>query len=473
MKKLTALTLAAILAAGTVAVKAETAVKLIVDNKIVNADVVTENDRTLVPLRALMETADAEVIWHGETKQIDVKRGDKALTLQIGSNIMKSATGDRTLDAAPAIYGEGTTYLPIRAVCEELGMSVEWDGGTKTVLVTTPDGYTCVDFHNGLTVEDFAAMNDMTNDELAREMGLEYSEIQGMLYAEATNMQTLGFFTEQGGITVEEFSEYYEVDNVDANTTIGEFVGELTLENFINYAGLGQFFQTSDEALAYYRQYYELGEEYSLDTKYKFVRTIVDTKELERILAQQKKEEEMERLASEASEKLDELTQNTLSVTITLEDGSVMKGELYPDLAPITVANFKKLCDSDFYDGLIFHRVIDGFMIQGGGYDKDMNFKEADTIKGEFVSNGVANGLFHDKGVISMARASDPDSATSQFFIVDETASHLDYEYAAFGIITEGLDVLEKISAVETGSNEYGMTDVPVEPIIIKTIDVE
>ena len=132
-------------------------------------------------------------------------------------------------------------------------------------------------------------------------------------------------------------------------------------------------------------------------------------------------------------------------IEIEMENGDVMKGELYPEVAPITVENFLKLIDEDFFAGLIFHRVIPGFMIQGGGYTKDFKEKHCDSIKGEFKSNGVNNELKHTEGVLSMARANDPDSAGSQFFIMAEEAPHLNGQYAAFGKITEGLDIVHAV----------------------------
>lgn len=154
-----------------------------------------------------------------------------------------------------------------------------------------------------------------------------------------------------------------------------------------------------------------------------------------------------------------------IEIIIEMENGDVMAGELYPQHAPITVENFLKLIDEDFFAGLIFHRVIKGFMIQGGGYDKDFNHKDASSIKGEFASNGVENNLIHTKGVLSMARTAYKDSASSQFFIMHDNAPHLDGEYAAFGKITEGLDVIDKIAAVKTN-----FQDAPLQPVIIKTI---
>ena len=127
----------------------------------------------------------------------------------------------------------------------------------------------------------------------------------------------------------------------------------------------------------------------------------------------------------------------TYTVTITMEDGGVMKGELYPEIAPITVENFKKLCDEKFYDGLTFHRIIKGFMIQGGDPDGNGTGGPGYSIKGEFSANGVPNDLKHTRGVLSMARAMDPNSAGSQFFVMHQDAPHLDGQYAAFGKITE------------------------------------
>ncbi len=169
---------------------------------------------------------------------------------------------------------------------------------------------------------------------------------------------------------------------------------------------------------------------------------------------------------------LGELTQNTVAITIELEDGRNMNAVLYPDLAPVTVENFLKLIDEDFFSGLIFHRVIPEFMIQGGGMDKDMAEKEAEEIVGEFDINGFKNPLTHKRGVLSMARlGNNNDSASSQFFIMHKDSPHLDGQYAAFGRISdeESLKVVDEIANVPTTS--AGMhQDVPAEPIIIKTI---
>ena len=140
-------------------------------------------------------------------------------------------------------------------------------------------------------------------------------------------------------------------------------------------------------------------------------------------------------------------------ITITMENGDVMKGELYPEIAPNTVNNFISLANKHFYDGKIFHRVIPGF-----------------SIKGEFAQNGFANDLKHTPGVLSMARAMHPDSAGSQFFIMHETSPHLDGAYAAFGKITEGLDVIDKIAKVPTDFRDRPLEDQVIATIVIDTL---
>ena len=143
-----------------------------------------------------------------------------------------------------------------------------------------------------------------------------------------------------------------------------------------------------------------------------------------------------------------------MNIEIEMENGGIIKAELYPDVAPITVENFVSLIERNFFDGLIFHRVIPGFMIQGGGFTADGQHKETDSIKGEFDGNGVTNPLKHTRGVLSMARTMFPNSASSQFFIMHEDAPHLD-----------GIEVVDEIA--ETPTN---MQDKPIEDQIIKTI---
>ena len=154
-------------------------------------------------------------------------------------------------------------------------------------------------------------------------------------------------------------------------------------------------------------------------------------------------------------------------IEIKVRDYGTMRAELYPKNAPKTVENFLALVDRGFFDGLIFHRVIKNFMIQGGGYDSQFEQRRADPIKGEFAANGwMLNTQKHTRGTLSMARTSDPDSASSQFFIMHKDAPHLDAQYAAFGLVTEGIDVVDKIADVKTGRMGY-FSDVPRTPVVI------
>ena len=163
-----------------------------------------------------------------------------------------------------------------------------------------------------------------------------------------------------------------------------------------------------------------------------------------------------------------------MNIEIKMKNGKVMRGELYPEIAPITVDNFVKLIEKNFFEGLIFHRVIKDFMIQGGGFTADGNHKEADSIKGEFEANGVKNDLKHTRGVLSMARTMFPDSASSQFFIMHQDSPSLNGQYASFGKVTSGMEYVDKIAETETHSlTDMGMDDVPVQNQIIKTIVIK
>ena len=161
------------------------------------------------------------------------------------------------------------------------------------------------------------------------------------------------------------------------------------------------------------------------------------------------------------------MAQNPI-VTIEMENGGIIKAELYPEIAPNTVNNFISLINHNFYDGLIFHRVIKGFMIQGGCPDGTGMGGPGYGIKGEFAQNGVINQLKHTEGVLSMARAMHPDSAGSQFFIMHKNSPHLDGSYAAFGKVIEGMEVINQIAETKT---DY--TDRPMEPQVMKKVTVE
>ena len=158
---------------------------------------------------------------------------------------------------------------------------------------------------------------------------------------------------------------------------------------------------------------------------------------------------------------------------ITMENGGVIEGELYPDIAPQSVRNFIDLANHNYYDGLIFHRVIPGFMIQGGCPDGTGMGGPGYCIKGEFFFNGFKNDLRHKRGVLSMARSSSPNSAGSQFFIMPQDAKHLDGQYAAFGKVTSGLDVVDAIASTKTGSQDRPIVEQKIASITVDTMGEE
>lgn len=160
-------------------------------------------------------------------------------------------------------------------------------------------------------------------------------------------------------------------------------------------------------------------------------------------------------------------------VTITMESGDQIKVELFPEIAPNTVNNFISLVNHNFYDGLDFHRVIPGFMIQGGCPEGTGMGGPGYSIKGEFSGNGVKNDLKHKRGVISMARSMNPDSAGSQFFIMHADAPHLDGQYAAFGAVTEGIETVDKIAAIDTDWSDHPTISQRMKSVTVETFGVE
>ena len=164
---------------------------------------------------------------------------------------------------------------------------------------------------------------------------------------------------------------------------------------------------------------------------------------------------------------------NHPKIKFTIKNLGTITAELYPEKAPQTVENFLSLVEGGFFAGLIFHRVINGFMIQGGGFDESFEQKEAQSIKGEFMANGfMSNDLRHTRGVLSMARTMAPNSASSQFFIMHRDAPHLDGQYAGFGKVTDGFDVIDAIANVRTGSYGFYMQDVPMTTVEIDTMEI-
>ena len=166
------------------------------------------------------------------------------------------------------------------------------------------------------------------------------------------------------------------------------------------------------------------------------------------------------------------MAQNPI-VTFTMENGDVIKAELYPDIAPISVNNFISLINKNFYDGLIFHRVIRGFMIQGGDPEGTGVGGPGYSIKGEFAANGIENNLKHTEGVLSMARSMMPNSAGSQFFIMHKDAPHLDGSYAAFGKVIEGMENVNKIAETPTDYSDRPLEDQRIKSVTVETFGVE
>ncbi len=166
------------------------------------------------------------------------------------------------------------------------------------------------------------------------------------------------------------------------------------------------------------------------------------------------------------------MAQNPI-VTFTMKDGDVIKAELYPEIAPTSVNNFISLIQKNFYDGLIFHIVIKGFMIQGGDPEGTGMGGPGYSIRGEFAQNGFPNDLKHTEGVLSMARSMHPDSAGSQFFLMHKTSPHLDGAYAAFGKVTEGMDVVNRIAETATDYNDRPLEDQVMETVTVETFGME
>ena len=160
-------------------------------------------------------------------------------------------------------------------------------------------------------------------------------------------------------------------------------------------------------------------------------------------------------------------------VTFEMENGDVFKAELYPEIAPNTVKNFISLVNHNFYDGVIFHRVIKGFMIQGGDPEGIGIGGPGYAIKGEFAANGFENNLKHDRGVLSMARSMMPDSAGSQFFVMHKDSPHLDGQYAAFGRVIEGIEIIDKIAEAKTNRQDKPKKDQKIEKVTVETFGID
>lgn len=445
------------------------------------------------------------VEWNGAERTLNVSRdtGTNSITqCSIPHAVEKDMVGTNAMpiletDIKAYVGGEltesgnidGKTVIPFKAL-SAFG-KVVYDDGIRAAKLWVEDGLQMNTTMQSLlsATGDANPYNEMgyiditgaTIAEIAEENGMELQEfLEG--YGLPSDMpgstnETVAYYM----MPLRTIAQMYGLDfdslkaelglgeNVTEDTPWGVAIGELTLGQYVGAEFLDEF-----------KAEYGFGDEVTLDTKWKDVRNTVDAASKANYAVPDDFDEDFDETEPDKSD--------PVHIKITLSNNREIEADLYPHIAPASVENFVKLIDEGFFDGLIFHRVIDGFMIQGGGFDQsfykgNFNAKEADTIKGEFRSNGFANNLKHTRGVISMARTSDPNSASSQFFIMHQDAPYLDGEYAAFGEVTKGMDVVDDIATSKTTSlsgkilymgtsYEQEAADVPEKAIVIRKIKV-
>ena len=449
------------------------------------------------------------VDWNGEDRTLNISRDSGSNSINqcsIPHAISKDIVGQNAMpiletDIKTYINGaltdsgniDGRTVIPFKALAQ-FG-NVEYDDSIRAAKLWVEDGLQTNTVMQNLLSQDGLYVDGVNP---YNEMG--YIDVTGKTIAELAeeNKVNLSAFLSQYGLpedmpgTTNETAAYYMMpvktvalingigfddikeilglgDDITEDTPWGVAEGSATLERYVGADVLDEFKAT-----------YGFGDDVTAETKWKEVRNTVD--------AAAKNNYAIPDDYNLADDGAEPDKSDAVHIKITLSNNQEIEADLYPHVAPESVANFVKLIENGFFNGLIFHRVIDGFMIQGGGFDEsfykgNFNAKEADTIKGEFRSNGFANNLKHTRGVISMARTSDPDSASSQFFIMHQDAPYLDGEYAAFGEVTSGMEVVDEIAKGKTktlngkvsymGSTyEQQMDDVPESPIVIKRIEI-
>ena len=463
------------------------------------------NDTTYIVAEEL-RTFGFSVEWNGDDRTLNISRDSGSNSINqcsIPRAIPADMVGQNALpvletDIKTYIDGEltdsgnidGKTVIPFKAL-GQFG-NVEYDDGIRAAKLWVEDGLQKNTVMQSLLpsgdseTSDANPYNEMgyidvtgkTIAEIAAESGMRVSEFLSQYGLPAdmpnTTSETAAFYmmpvsvvANLYGIGFDELKDELGFsDYITADTPWGVAEGGLTLGSYLG-----------EDALDGFKAKYGFGDEITSATKWRDVRNTVD--------AAAKREYSNNNIAFDDSEPD---KSDPVHIKIILSKNQEIEADLYPHVAPESVANFVKLIEENFFDGLIFHRVINGFMIQGGGYDQSLykgNFtaKEADAIKGEFRSNGFANNLKHTRGVISMARTVDPNSASSQFFIMHQDAPHLDGEYAAFGEVTKGMNVVDEIAESKTATfdgkvlymgERYSqqMTDVPEKPIVIRKIKV-
>ncbi len=462
------------------------------------------NDTTYIVAEDLRDFG-FRVEWNGDDRTLNITR-DSAVNSINQQSIPRAVSADMVgqyatpileTDIQTFINGEladsgnidGKTVIPFKAL-GQFG-AVEYDDSIRAAKLWVSDGLQVNSTMQSLLPYGTNPYNEMgyidvtgvTIAEIAESNGMELSEFLALYGLPAdmpgdTNetaaiyMIPVSSFAQMNGLTFEELKEELGLgDDIAEDTPWGVAEGELPLSMYVG-----------EESFDAFKTKYGFGDDITLETKWKDVRNTIDAASKKERYAYMYDEIDDDDVDAEPDKS------DAVHIRITLSNNRKIEADLYPHVAPESVENFVNLIKSGFFDGLIFHRVIDGFMIQGGGYDESFykgNFtsKEADTIVGEFRSNGFTNSLKHTRGVISMARTSDPNSASSQFFIMHQDAPHLDGEYAAFGEVTSGMDVVDEIAGCKTTTlegkalymgNSYTQQadDVPEKPIVIRTIRV-
>ncbi len=254
-------------------------IKLISDNKIIDTETVVVSERVLIPVRKLLESVNATVDWDNATKRVDLTRNGKKISMHIGSNILVTSDGNKEMDVAPILHNGNTTYAPIRAIAEEFDLSVDWDNGTKTILITSPEGCPYVDFYDGMTVEEALEEFDVSPDEFKAETGLDYYEYKDTLYIQAENDVATGFVAKSNDMTFEELKDYMRFDDtITPDTPWGITVGSISFGDYINaFLAPESYGLTVEEVFNQIKNAYNLGNEYTSETKFRYIRTVIDT----------------------------------------------------------------------------------------------------------------------------------------------------------------------------------------------------
>lgn len=449
------------------------------------------------------------VDWNGEDRTLNISRDSDNNSINqcsIPHSVPRDMVGQNAMpiletDIQTYINGaltdsgniDGKTVIPFKAL-GQFG-NVEYDDSIRAAKLWVEDGLqtntvmqsllssegSVTDGANPYNEMGYIDVTGITIAEIAQENGLELSDFLARYGLPAdmpgTTNETAAYYMMP--VKVVALMNGMDFDGIKEALGFGEYITENTpwavavgnapLEKYVGADNFDEFKAT-----------YGFGDEVTLETKWREVRNTVDTAS--------KNSYNTPDGYDMADDEAEPDKSDAVHIKITLSNNQEIEADLYPHVAPESVANFVKLANEGFFNGLIFHRVINGFMIQGGGFDESFykgkfDAKEADTVKGEFRSNGFANNLKHTRGVISMARTSDPNSASSQFFIMHQDAPHLDGEYAAFGEVTSGMYVVDDIAGSKTttldGKATYmgttytqQMTDVPEKPIVIRNIKV-